>query len=164
MPTPKLDAFDRQILAALQEDGRLSNVDLAERVNLSPTPTLRRVKALEQAGLITAYRARLDRHKIGLGLTILLGIKVDGHRDTNAMAIQEAFRGMPEMISCQLVSGEYDFLAECVFPDIEAYERFLMDRLLKLPMVKDVRSNFVIRTVKEAAPLPLEHLREPGTA
>lgn len=133
-------------------------MDLAGQVQLSPTPTLRRVKALEQAGLITGYRARLDRHKVGLGLTILLGIKVDGHRDANAVAIQEAFRAMPEVISCHLVSGEYDFLAECVFPGIEAYERFLMDRMLKLPMVKDVRSNFVIRTVKEGAPLPLEHL------
>jgi Lrp/AsnC family leucine-responsive transcriptional regulator len=159
MPIPQLDEFDRRILAALQGDGRLSNVDLAGQVQLSPTPTLRRVKALEQAGLIAGYRARLDRHKVGLGLTILMGIKVDGHRDANAVAIQEAFRAMPEVISCHLVSGEYDFLAECVFPDVEAYERFLMDRMLKLPMVKDVRSNFVIRTVKEGAPLPLEHLQ-----
>jgi len=158
MPMPKLDAFDRQILDCLQGDGRLANVDLAGRVKLSPTPTLRRVKALEQAGLIQGYRARLDRHRIGLGLTVILGVKVDGHRDANAVAIQEAFRGMPEVISCHLVSGEFDFLAECVFPDIEAYERFLMDRLLKLPMVRDVRSNFVIRTVKEGAPLPLDHL------
>jgi len=158
MPIPKLDEFDRQILAQLQEDGRLSNVDLAERVRLSPTPTLRRVKALEQAGLIAGYRARLDRHRIGLGLTVILGVKVDGHRDANAVAIQEAFRGMREVISCHLVSGEFDFLLECVFPDIAAYEQFLMGRLLKLPMVKDVRSNFVIRTVKEGGPLPLGHL------
>ena len=158
MPIPKLDEFDRQILAQLQEDGRLSNVDLAERVRLSPTPTLRRVKALEQAGLIAGYRARLDRHRIGLGLTVILGVKVDGHRDANAVAIQEAFRGMREVISCHLVSGEFDFLLECVFPDIAAYEQFLLGRLLKLPMVKDVRSNFVIRTVKEGGPLPLGHL------
>ena len=146
MPIPKLDEFDRQILAQLQEDGRLSNVDLAERVRLSPTPTLRRVKALEQAGLIAGYRARLDRHRIGLGLTVILGVKVDGHRDANAVAIQEAFRGMREVISCHLVSGEFDFLLECVFPDIAAYEQFLMGRLLKLPMVK------------EGGPLPLGHL------
>ncbi len=158
MSIPKLDEFDRQILGQLQEEGRLSNVDLAERVRLSPTPTLRRVKALEQAGLIAGYRARLDRHRIGLGLTVILGIKVDGHRDANAVAIQEAFRGMREVISCHLVSGEFDFLLECVFPDIACYEQFLMGRLLKLPMVKDVRSNFVIRTVKEGGPLPLGHL------
>lgn len=158
MPKHALDDFDRRILAELQRDGRLPNAELAERIHLSPTPSLRRVKALEQTGLITGYGARLDRKKLGLGLTVIVGVKVDGHRDANAVAIQEAFRGMPEVISCHLISGEFDFLLECVFPDIECYERFLLGRLLKLPMVRDVKSNFVIRTVKETSPLPLDHL------
>ncbi len=158
MPKPDLDAFDRRILGTLQREGRLANADLAERIHLSPTPTLRRVKALERAGVVAGYRAQVDRHKVGLGLTVMVGVKVDGHRDANATAIQEAFRGMPEVIACHLVSGEADFLAECVFPDMASYEDFLLGRLLKLPMVKDVRSHFVIRTVKEAAPLPLGHL------
>jgi Lrp/AsnC family transcriptional regulator, leucine-responsive regulatory protein len=158
MPIPNLDDFDRMILKTLQGDGRLTNAELSERIHLSPTPTSRRVKALERDGLIAGYQTKLDRQKIGLGLTVIVGVKVDGHRDANAEAIQEAFRSMPEVISCHLVSGEFDFLLECVFPDNAGYERFLMGRLIKLPMVKDVRSNFVIRTVKEGAPLPLDHL------
>ena len=93
-----------------------------------------------------------------MGLTILVGVKVDGHTGANETAIEDVFRSMPEVISCHLVSGEYDFLLECVFPDMARYEQFLVGRLIKLPMVKDVRSTFVIRTVKSGAPLPLEHL------
>ncbi|CAA7620151.1 Lrp/AsnC family transcriptional regulator [Magnetospirillum sp. UT-4] len=152
------DSIDLRILAALQADGRISNAELADRVGLSPTPCLRRVRALEEAGIITGYRAELERAAIGLGLTVLVGIKVDGHRDDNATAIQEALVAMPEVVSCHLVSGESDFLLQVAVPDLAAYERFLLGTLLKLPMVKDVRSNFVIRTVKAGAPLPLGHL------
>jgi Lrp/AsnC family transcriptional regulator, leucine-responsive regulatory protein len=153
-----LDSFDRQILETLQVEGRLTNAELADRIHLSATPCLRRVKALQEEGVILGYGARVDKSKVHLGLTVIVGVKVDGHRDANAVAIQEAFRTMPEVISCHLISGEFDFLLECVFPDIAGYEQFLMGRLLKLPMVKDVRSNFVIRTVKDGAPLPLAHL------
>lgn len=150
-----LDEFDRRILQALQVEGRLPNTDLAERVGLSATPCLRRVKALERAGIITGYRADLDRSQLGLGLTVMVGVKVDGHRDESATAIQEAFKAMPEVISCRLVSGEADFLLEVVVTDLQGYETFLLGKLLKLPMVKDIRSSFVIRTVKEKTPLPL---------
>lgn len=152
------DKIDIAILQTLQAEGRLPNSDLADRVGLSATPCLRRVKALEQAGAITGYRACLDRKHVGLGLTVMVGVKVDGHRDANATAIQEAFDAMPEIISCHLISGESDFLLEVVIPDLASYEKFLLGKLLKLPMVKDVRSNFVIRTVKDEAPLPLAHL------
>lgn len=152
------DSFDRRILQILQTEGRLPNSELADRVGLSATPCLRRVKALEDLGIITGYRAALDRQRLGLGLTVLVGVKVDGHRDDNATAIQVAFQAMPEVISCHLVSGESDFLLQVVVPDLASYERFLLGTLLKLPMVKDIRSNFVIRTVKDAAPLPLSHL------
>jgi Lrp/AsnC family leucine-responsive transcriptional regulator len=158
MPRLTLDSFDRRILETLQGDGRLRNVELADRIGLSPTPCLRRVKALEASGLIRGYKAELDRSGIGLGLTVMVGVKVDGHRDENASAVQEAFRAMPEIIACHIVSGESDFLLETVFPDIASYERFLFGKLLTLPMVKDIRSNIVIRTVKEGAALPLDHL------
>lgn len=158
MPFSRLDSFDRRILEILQVEGRLSNVDLADRIGLSPTPCLRRVKALEAAGCIRGYKAALDRKGVGLDLTVLVGVKVDGHRDGNAGAIQDAFRAMPEVVSCHLVSGESDFLLEAVFADIAGYEQFLLGKLLKLPMVKDIKSNFVIRTVKENAPLPLDQL------
>jgi Lrp/AsnC family leucine-responsive transcriptional regulator len=153
-----LDEFDRRILQILQVEGRLSNSDLAARIGLSPTPCLRRVKALEQAGIIAGYRADLERSLAGLGLTVMVGVKVDGHKDGNASAIQEAFIGMPEVIACHLVSGEADFLLEVVVKDLQAYEKFLLGKLIKLPMVKDIRSSFVIRTVKERTPLPVSEL------
>lgn len=154
MPTA-LDAIDVKILSTLQSEGRISNADLAERVGLSATPCLRRVRALEQSGAIEAYSARLNRSKIGLDLTVMVGVKVDGHRDENARAIQDAFVRMPEVVACHLVSGETDFLLEVVVPDLAHYEQFLLGKLLLLPMVRDIRSNIVIRTVKANAPLPL---------
>lgn len=152
------DTIDRGILKNLQDDGRLTNAELAERVGLSPTPCLRRVKALEESGVIAGYRAELDRGRLGLGLTVMVGVKVDGHRDESATTIQGAFNRMPEVVSCHLISGDADFLLEVVLPDLQAYEAFLLGKLLKLPMVKDVRSNFVIRTVKAKGLLPLDHL------
>jgi Lrp/AsnC family leucine-responsive transcriptional regulator len=159
MPLTALDAFDLRILQTLQSSGRLTNAELASRIGLSATPCLRRVKALERQGIIRGYQAELDRAALGLGLTVMVGVKVDGHRDENATAIQEAFRQMPEVISCHLLSGDSDFLLEVVVPDLASYERFLLGKLLKLPMVKDIRSNFSIRTVKHRTPLPLDHLR-----
>ncbi len=158
VPSPDLDAIDRRMLEALQADGRLSNVELADRVGLSPSPCLRRLKRLEKDGVIAGYRASLDRQRIGLGLTVFMEMKVDGHRDANATAIQEALRKMPEVVACHLVSGEADFLVEVAVPDLKHYEELLLGRVLKLPMVKDIRSNFAIRTVKPPSPLPLGHL------
>jgi Lrp/AsnC family transcriptional regulator, leucine-responsive regulatory protein len=153
-----LDRVDRRLLEVLQSEGRLSNVQLAERVHLSPSPCLRRVKALEHDGVIAGYRAVLDREAVGLGLTIFVEIKVEGHSDARATAIEDAVAGMPEVVSCHIVSGAADFLLEVVVPDLRAYERLLLGSLLKLPGVSDVRSNFAIRTVKPPAPLPLGHL------
>src|SRR5690349_877581 len=118
-----MDAIDRRILEALQDDGRLTVVELAERVGLSASPCLRRLKRLERDGYIEGYRATLQRSRIGLGLTVFVGIKVDGHRDENATALQDAVRAMPEVVSCHIVSGEADFLLEVVMPDLGAYER-----------------------------------------
>jgi Lrp/AsnC family transcriptional regulator, leucine-responsive regulatory protein len=162
MPMQSIDSFDRRILEVLQTEGRLSNVELADRIGLSPTPCLRRVKALEASGIIRGYRAELDKGGVGLGLTVIIGVKVDGHRDENAAAAQAAFRAMPEVVACHLVSGESDFLLETVFPDIASYEAFLFSKLLTLAMIRDIRSNIVIRSVKEAAPLPLGHIGGSG--
>jgi Lrp/AsnC family transcriptional regulator, leucine-responsive regulatory protein len=153
-----LDRVDRRLLEVLQSEGRLSNVALAERVHLSPSPCLRRLKALEQAGVIDGYRAVLDREAIGLGLTVFVEVKVEGHSEETAAAIEEAVAKMPEVVSCHIVSGNADFLLEVVVPDLRAYERLLLGSLLKLPAISDVRSNFAIREVKAASPLPLGHL------
>jgi Lrp/AsnC family leucine-responsive transcriptional regulator len=153
-----LDRVDRRILDVLQVEGRVSNVALAERVHLSPSPCLRRVKALEDDGVISGYRAMLDREAVGLGLTVFVEIKVEGHSERLASALEDAVAAMPEVVSCHLVSGAADFLLEVVVPDLRAYERLLLDKLLSLPGVQDVRSNFAIRTMKPPSPLPLGHL------
>ena len=158
MPKLTLDAFDRRILHELQDDARLTNVELADRIGLSASPCLRRVRILEEAGIIAGYRAVLSRKNTGLGLTVFVGVKVERHHDEEAQAFQDAVKDVPEVIACYLVSGEHDFMLEVVVPDLEGYEQFLMGRLLRLPGVVDVRSNFAIRTVKSPASLPLEHL------
>jgi Lrp/AsnC family leucine-responsive transcriptional regulator len=158
MASPDLDRIDRRILDALQADGRLSNVELAERVGLSPSPCLRRVKRLEDAGMIAGYRAVLGRKTIGLGLTVFVELKAGKHNRDNAANLQETLRAIPEVVSCHMVSGASDFLAEVVVPDLDAYERLMTEKILTLPTIEDVRSNFAIRTVKSNAPLPLAHL------
>jgi Lrp/AsnC family transcriptional regulator, leucine-responsive regulatory protein len=161
MPNNDLDAIDHRILRALQEDGRLSNVELADRVGLSPSPCLRRVKRLEEEGYIETYRAILKRQRIGLGLTVFIGVKIEAHADERADVLQDAMIAMPEVIACHMVSGDVDYLLEVVVPDLQSYERFLLDRLLAFTMIKEVRSNIAISTRKVAAPLPLDHLETP---
>jgi Lrp/AsnC family leucine-responsive transcriptional regulator len=158
MPKIKLDSFDRRILAALQRDGRLTNVQLADEIGLSASPCLRRVRHLEEAGVIRGYQARLDPDEVGLGLTVFVGVKVERHHEEEAEAFRQAVLALPEVISAFLVSGESDFLLHVVVPDLRGYERFLTGTLLKLPGVSDIRSNFAIQTVKATAPLPLNHL------
>ena len=154
-----MDRVDRRLLEILQREGRLSNAALAERVHLSPSPCLRRVKALEEDGVIEGYRAVVGRESVGLGLTVFVEIKVEGHSDRLAEEIEAAVNAMPEVVACHIVSGAADFLLEVVVPDLRSYERLLLGSLLKLPAVVDVRSNFAIRTVKAPAPLPLGHLQ-----
>jgi Lrp/AsnC family transcriptional regulator, leucine-responsive regulatory protein len=158
MPKTELDAIDCRIIDALQADGRLSNVDLAHRVGLSPSPCLRRVNRLEREGYIQTYRAMLERRLIGLGLTVFVGVKIDGHADDRATVFEAAVVAMPEVIACHMVSGEADYLLEVVVRDLEHYQRFLLGKLLSLPIVKEVRSSIAIQTLKAAAPLPLVHL------
>lgn len=150
-----LDSTDRRILAALQRDGRLANVDLAQRVALSPSPCLRRVRRLEAAGVVRGYRAVLDREALGLGLTVFVEIKVARHSRENAQALQDALAALPEVVSCHMVSGTADFLAEIVVADLRAYEALLTERLLTLPMVAGIRSNVSLRRIKSDAPLPI---------
>src|SRR5258707_7050153 len=110
MPKIELDAIDGRILAALQADGRLSNLELADRVGLSASPCLRRVRRLERDGYIEGYRAMLRREHIGLGLTVFLGVKIDGHANARAVSFEEAVVAMPEGIACHTGSGESDYL------------------------------------------------------
>lgn len=158
MPKCDLDAIDCRIITALQDNGRLSNVELAEKVGLSPSPCLRRVKRLEEDGYIEAYRAALQRSRVGLGFSVFVGVKIDSHANDQAMVFERSIVAMPEVVSCHLVSGEADYFLEVVVPDLEHYQQFLVGRLLNLPIVREVRSNIAIQTLKAGAPLPLDHL------
>ncbi len=152
---PNLDKFDIGILEALQEDARATNVEIAERVNLSPSPCLRRIRNLEKSGVIRGYRVDIDRKEVGLGLTVFVEIKVGQHSRENAEVQHTALLALPEITACFMISGTADFLAEVVVEDLSAYERFLTEKLLMLPGVADIRSNFAIRAVKTGAPLKL---------
>ena len=154
-PIVPLDSVDRRMLDVLQREGRISNAALAERLHLSPSPCLRRMRALEEAGVVAGYRAVLDRAALGLGLTVFVELKVEGHSRRSADGIADAMRRAPEVVSAHVVSGSADILAEVVVPDLAAYERLLFDVLLELPQVTDVRSNFALRELKPSGPLPL---------
>ena len=158
MPNIKFDAIDRKILAALQRNAQLTNVELADEVGLSPSPCLRRVRILEEAGVISGYHANLSRGELGLGLTVFVGVKVERHHASAPDIFRDAVRDIPEIVACHLVSGEADFLLQVVVADLAAYENLLLGTLLSLPGVSDIRSNFAIRTLKDAASLPLGHL------
>jgi Lrp/AsnC family leucine-responsive transcriptional regulator len=150
-----MDATDHAILSHLQEDGRLPNAALAERVHLSPSPCLRRLKRLERDGAIRGYRAILDRRQIGLDLTVFVEVKVTSHSSRRAEEFGNAVAAIDAIVGCYIVAGQADFLLEVVVPDLAAYERLLLETLMELPGVTDVRSNIAIRTIKEAGPLPL---------
>ena len=156
MPISSLDEFDGRILTELQKDGRLPNVALAERIGLSPTPCLRRVRRLEADGYIRAYGALLDRRKVGLGLTAFVSIAIASHTHKNARVFQQSLESFPEVVACHIVTGEADFLLEVVVPDLEAYSLFVLEKLLKLPGVNDVRSSFSMKAIKTPSVLPVD--------
>lgn len=159
MTINSFDSFDKSILQNLQEHGRMTNQELAERIGLSATPCQRRVKQLEAKQVIQGYRAILCRQELGLGLTVFLEIKVEGHgREGMSSELRHFFAAMPEVVSLHILSGRADFLLEVTVPNLAAYEFFLLEKLLKNPSIKEVQSNFAIRTIKSQAPLPLDHL------
>jgi Lrp/AsnC family transcriptional regulator, leucine-responsive regulatory protein len=159
MPLHDIDRVDRAIVAALQRDGRIANVDLADEVSLSPSACLRRVKALEADGIIAGYHADVDRTKAGLGLTVFLEIKVGSHSRENWLMVERALRDIPAVVGAWVISGAADFLVEAVVPDLAGYERLLLEQVLTIPTIVDARSNFVIRSVLSRGPMPLDHWR-----
>jgi Lrp/AsnC family transcriptional regulator, leucine-responsive regulatory protein len=159
MPKVELDAIDCRIVSELQANARLSNIELAERIGLSPSPCLRRVKRLEREGYIEGYRASLQRSRVGLGFSVFLAVKINGHANKEASRFERAVIEMPEVIACHLVSGDADYFLEVVVSDLGDYQRFLVGKLLEMPIVREVRSNIAIQTLKAGAPLPLSHLK-----
>ena len=158
MPEPG-DRTDRAILATLQRDGRIANVDLAEAVSLSPSACLRRVKALEASGIIEGYRAEISRTRAGLGLTAFVGVRVESHSRATADEIERALTAIPAVVSCYLVTGSDDFMVEVAAQDLADYEKILLDEILAVPAVLTAHSVFAIRTVLSRGPVPLTHWR-----
>ena len=158
MARASLNRTDRRILEILQGDGRLSNLELAERVNLSPSACLRRVRALEEGGVIRRYAALLDPGKVGLGLRAFVTVKVEKRGRMPAEAFTKAVQDWPEVVGCHSTSGDMDYLLRIHVEDLEHFSRFVMDSLLKHPGVLDVKSSFVLEEVKETTALPLAHL------
>jgi Lrp/AsnC family transcriptional regulator, leucine-responsive regulatory protein len=151
-----INSTDRKILSALQADGRLSNVALAEQIGMSPSPCLRRVKQLEESGHIDNYVAILDRRKMGLGMMAFVEVKVP--QVANALIIEQfkdAVRREPAIIGCYVMAGQFDFLLKVVARDMDAYSALAQNVLLQLPGVQDMRSSFVLEAIKDTTELPI---------
>ncbi len=154
----RLNRTDRRLLELLQRDGSLTNLELAARVNLSPSACLRRVRALEKSGVIRRYVALLDPRKVGLGLVGFVTVKLEkrGRMPTDAFA--RAVKDWPEVLACHALTGDMDYLLRVQVEGLDHFSRFVMDSLLKHPGVLDVKSSFVLDEVKETTALPLTHL------
>jgi Lrp/AsnC family leucine-responsive transcriptional regulator len=154
-----LDTIDRRILRALQADGRATYDQLAAQVSLSASATLRRVKRLEEAGVIGGYVALLRPERVGLGLNAYLNVRLEKHSESHKRSPMDAFRAAvqawPEVVECAALTGEMDYLLHVVVEDMAHYSRFVMDTLLKHPSVQDCKTSFVLDRVKHTTALPV---------
>lgn len=153
----KLDRYDCQILEILQEDGRINNQDLADRIGLSPSPCLRRVRALEEAGLIVAYRAHLDARKLGLTLMALIHISMDIHTPERFANFEAEIAVLPEVLECLLITGQdADYQIKVAVRDMDHYQSLLLNRITRIAGVTGVHSSFVLRRVLDKTALMVQ--------
>lgn len=153
----ELDSYDVQILNILQNEGRISNQELADRIRLSASPCLRRVRALEDAGLISGYRAFIDAKKLGLSLMALIHISMDKHTPERFTNFEEQITDIPEVLECLLITGQdADYQLKVIVKDMDAYQELLLNRLTRITGVTGVRSSFVLRKVLDKTALPIE--------
>jgi Lrp/AsnC family leucine-responsive transcriptional regulator len=155
MPANILDPIDIRILAALQEDAKLTNVELASRVNLSPSPCLSRVRKLESAGIISRYVTLLSPLALGLGVSVFIQIRLEKQVEHALDEFEAAMHRHPEVMECYLMTGDSDYLLRVIVADIPALERFIVDELSKTPGVANIRSSFALKQVKYKTALPL---------
>jgi len=161
-----LDKIDRKILAILQADGQLTNQEVAERINLSPSPCLRRIKRLEESGVIRKYVALLEPAKIGLGLLAYVNVRLEKHSDHPGKGASRSPRDdfsasvaqWPEVVACYAMTGEMDYLLRVHVEDMNHFSRFMMETLLRHPAVLDVKSSFALHQIKETTSLPLTQI------
>ncbi|WP_296494738.1 Lrp/AsnC family transcriptional regulator [Rhodoferax sp.] len=151
----RLDSVDRQLLAALQNDGRATVGELAERVSLSPSPCWRRVKQLEESGLIEGYHARLSRQKLGYGVTGFVQLQMENHTPQAAESFERAVVALPQVLSCHNLSGRYDYQLEVVGVDLESFAEFVRTHIRALPGVREISTSFSLKEIKRSLVLPI---------
>jgi len=155
-----LDRTDRRILELLQNDGRISNLELADKVGLSASPCSRRVKQLEDCGIINKTVTILNREKLGLKLSAIVQISMDRHTPDRFETFEETLLGCPEVISCMLITGQAaDYMIEVLVEDMDAYQAFLLGKLTRIPGVTGVHSSFVLRKIIDRTAVPLNHMK-----
>ena len=151
----RLDAIDRKILKELQDDGRMTNVELARRVGISAPPCLRRVRGLEEAGYIKGYRALLDEKKLGYEVAVFAMVHLASQAEADLAAFEEFVRAQPLVRECWMLSGEIDFVLKCVAPDLKTFQAFV-EKLTAAPNVRNVKTSLTLRNSKDAAMVPME--------
>ncbi|MCX4027793.1 Lrp/AsnC family transcriptional regulator [Endozoicomonas sp. SM1973] len=158
--TLSLDRTDKRILEAMQQDGRISNLELAEQVGLSPSPCSRRVKQLEESGVIKKHVTLLDAEKLDLKLIALIQISMDRHTPDRFKQFEESIRELPEILECLLITGQAaDYQLKVIVPDMNYYQSFLLGKLTRIKGVTGVHSSFVLQQVVNKTALPLNHLK-----
>ncbi len=164
MSAISVDRYDLELLALLQQDGRATNGALGEKIHLSPSQVSRRIQRLEEAQVIDQYAALLDPKIVGLGVEAFTFISLARHGDAHGEAFERAIADMPEVLECISVTGEADYIARIVAPDLAALSEFMMNHLLRIPGVVNVKSNITLKKVKSTHVLPLDHLTQPAEA
>jgi DNA-binding Lrp family transcriptional regulator len=154
-----LDRTDLKILDALQVDGRLTNAELAEKVGLSLSPCWRRLKRLEESGVIEGYQAVLNRRALGLGVTAFVRVDIERHTPAMERKFEDAITDLDEIVSCHVISGEGAFMLVVMSDSLESFSKFALDTLMALPGVKDTRTSFSLKEVKSSSALPLKQLK-----
>ncbi len=151
-----LDRYDRHILAALQDDGRISNQQLADKVGLSSAACWRRVKVLDEKGILKKYTALVSPESLGYDLCVLIMVTLIRHRQDHAIEFQQAVQGYPEVLQCFAVTGDADYVLRVIIQDMAAYDCFLNDKIFNLPGVNQVKSNFALREIKNETAIPID--------
>jgi DNA-binding Lrp family transcriptional regulator len=160
MPGTRLDPIDRKILAELQADGRMTNVELARRVGISAPPCLRRVRTLEEQGYIQGYHARVDARELGFEVQVFAMVGLQSQAEADLVAFEEQCRAWPLVRQCHMLNGEVDFILKCVAPDLSTFQSFLTGELTAAPNVASVRTSLVIRASKDEPGVPFDVLEE----
>jgi DNA-binding Lrp family transcriptional regulator len=160
MPSSKLDPIDRRILAELQADGRMTNVELARRVGISAPPCLRRVRALEEQGYIRGYHADVDPRALGFEVQVFAMVGLSAQSEAALSAFEARCRAWPLVRECHMLNGEIDFILKCVAPDLSTFQRFLTEELTAAPNVASVKTSLVIRGAKDEPLVPFEVLED----